>query len=132
MKFWLMKSEPDVYGIKHLKKDKVEMWEGCRNYQVRNFFRDDMRVGDLAIFSHSMCKPAGPAGASSDRVGELKLELPIAVQRQDDDVRTRGGLEAGITRCPGDSGLGSGSQSREGRAPTGISIDDPEEGHVEL
>ena len=62
MKFWLMKSEPDVYGIKHLKKDKVEMWEGCRNYQVRNFFRDDMKVGDLAIFSHSMCKPAGPAG----------------------------------------------------------------------
>lgn len=48
-----MKSEPDCYSIDDLKRDKVEPWDGTRNYQVRNMMRDDMQVGDQAIFYHS-------------------------------------------------------------------------------
>ena len=51
-----MKSEPDVYGIDDLKRDKQEPWDGIRNYQVRNMFRDQMQIGDIAFFYHSNCK----------------------------------------------------------------------------
>lgn len=53
MKYWLMKSEPDVYSIRDLEKDATTWWEGVRNYQARNFMRDDMKVGDLVLFYHS-------------------------------------------------------------------------------
>ena len=56
MAYWLMKSEPDVYGIDDLKRDKQEPWDGLRNYQVRNMFRDQMQIGDIAFFYHSNCK----------------------------------------------------------------------------
>ena len=56
MAYWLMKSEPDVYSIDDLKKDKQEPWDGIRNYQVRNMFRDQMQIGDIAFFYHSNCK----------------------------------------------------------------------------
>ena len=62
MAYWLMKSEPDVYGIDDLKRDKVAPWDGIRNYQVRNMFRDQMNVGDLAFFYHSNCKPPAVVG----------------------------------------------------------------------
>ena len=62
MAYWLMKSEPDVYGIDDLKRDKIEPWDGIRNYQVRNMFRDQMKVGDLAFFYHSNCKPPAVVG----------------------------------------------------------------------
>ncbi len=63
MAYWLMKSEPDTYGIDDLiKKGKPDIWEGCRNYTVRNFFRDAMSIGDLAFFHHSNSKPSGIAG----------------------------------------------------------------------
>ncbi|MCB0826164.1 MAG: EVE domain-containing protein [Armatimonadetes bacterium] len=63
MKYWLMKSEPDVYGIDHLKaKGKPDIWEGCRNYTVRNFMRDQMQPGDKALFYHSNAKPSGVVG----------------------------------------------------------------------
>lgn len=62
MAFWLMKSEPDVYSIEHLEREKVNMWEGCRNYTVRNFFRDRFQVGDLAFFYHSNADPSGIVG----------------------------------------------------------------------
>ena len=59
-----MKSEPDVYGIDHLKSapKKTDTWDGVRNYQVRNMMRDDMKKGDLAFFYHSNCKEPGIAG----------------------------------------------------------------------
>jgi predicted RNA-binding protein with PUA-like domain len=53
MSYWLFKSEPDCYGIEDLEREGVGMWEGCRNYTVRNFLRDAMRPGDLAFFYHS-------------------------------------------------------------------------------
>lgn len=57
-----MKSEPDCYSIDDLERDGQNMWEGCRNYTVRNFFRDSMSVGDLAFFYHSVCDPTGIVG----------------------------------------------------------------------
>ncbi len=62
MKYWLMKSEPDVYGIDELKRFKVDHWDGIRNYQARNFMRDDMKKGDRAFFYHSNCEEPGIAG----------------------------------------------------------------------
>jgi predicted RNA-binding protein with PUA-like domain len=64
MRYWLMKSEPDVFGLQHLKTKpkRTERWDGVRNYQARNFLRDDMRKGDLAFFYHSSCAEPGIAG----------------------------------------------------------------------
>jgi len=62
MKYWLMKSEPGTYSIEDLERQGVTPWEGVRNYQARNFMRDDMRVGDLVLFYHSNAKPPGAAG----------------------------------------------------------------------
>jgi predicted RNA-binding protein with PUA-like domain len=64
MNYWLMKSEPDVFGIDHLAAapKQTTSWEGVRNYQARNMLRDDMKVGDLAFFYHSTCPEPGIAG----------------------------------------------------------------------
>jgi len=64
MKYWLMKSEPDVFGIEHLQKmpDQRDHWDGIRNYQARNFMRDQMAVGDPVFFYHSNCPEPGIAG----------------------------------------------------------------------
>lgn len=63
-RYWLMKSEPDVFGIEDLRKrpGQREHWDGVRNYQVRNMLRDDMQVGDHAFFYHSSCKEPGIVG----------------------------------------------------------------------
>lgn len=61
MAWWLMKSEPDVYGIHHLEREGNTLWDGIRNYQARNFMRS-MSVGDLAFFYHSNTKPPGIIG----------------------------------------------------------------------
>ena len=57
-----MKSEPESYSIDDLKRDKKTHWDGVRNYQVRNFMRDQMKVGDLVLFYHSSAEPPGVAG----------------------------------------------------------------------
>ncbi len=62
MNYWLMKSEPNCYSLQDLKKDKTEPWDGVRNYQARNFMRDNMKMGDLAFFYHSNCKTPHIAG----------------------------------------------------------------------
>jgi predicted RNA-binding protein with PUA-like domain len=62
MNHWLMKSEPDVFSIDDLKKKKKSGWDGVRNYQARNFMRDDMKLGDLVLFYHSSCEIPGVAG----------------------------------------------------------------------
>lgn len=61
MRYWLMKSEPDVFSIQDLQRNQVELWDGVRNYQARNFLRE-MQVGDLAFFYHSNTKPPGIVG----------------------------------------------------------------------
>ena len=64
MEYWLMKSEPDVFGIDDLKNTPgmTEPWDGVRNYQARNMMRDDIKNGDLAFLYHSNCKEPGIAG----------------------------------------------------------------------
>jgi predicted RNA-binding protein with PUA-like domain len=62
MQYWLMKSEPDTYSIDDLQSFGVDHWDGIRNYQVRNFFRDQMQVGEQAFFYHSNCKEPGIVG----------------------------------------------------------------------
>ncbi|MBW4693016.1 MAG: EVE domain-containing protein [Lyngbya sp. HA4199-MV5] len=61
MKYWLMKSEPDVYGIEDLKRDRTTVWDGVRNYQARNFMRS-MTPGELVFFYHSNTTPPGIIG----------------------------------------------------------------------
>ncbi|MCG8404594.1 MAG: EVE domain-containing protein [Phycisphaerales bacterium] len=61
-KYWLIKSEPDAYSIDDLKRDKKTCWDGVRNYQARNFMRDEMKVGDLVLYYHSNAKPPGVVG----------------------------------------------------------------------
>ena len=71
--FWLLKSEPETriekgvdvkFGIEDLKQepDQSACWDGVRNYQARNFLRDQMKVGEKAFFYHSNCKVPGIAG----------------------------------------------------------------------
>ena len=62
MKYWLMKSEPTDFSIDDLEKSKTVDWYGIRNYQARNFMRDDMSLGDQAFFYHSNCKTPGIVG----------------------------------------------------------------------
>jgi predicted RNA-binding protein with PUA-like domain len=61
MQYWLFKSEPESFGIDHLKKAKTTVWDGVRNYQARNYLRT-AKVGDLALFYHSKVQPPGVAG----------------------------------------------------------------------
>jgi predicted RNA-binding protein with PUA-like domain len=64
MAYWLMKSEPDAFGIDDLasRPGGMEPWDGVRNYQARNMMRDQMRVGDQVFFYHSNCKQPGIVG----------------------------------------------------------------------
>ncbi len=64
MRHWLLKTEPDVFSFEDLTKrpKKTEPWNGVRNYQVRNYMRDDMALGDLGFFYHSSCPQPGIAG----------------------------------------------------------------------
>ncbi len=71
MKYWLFKSEPDAFSIDDLKRVKTSLWDGVRNFQVRNLMRDEMKVGDKALFYHSSCKDVGVAG-EMEIVGEAK------------------------------------------------------------
>ncbi len=62
MKYWLFKSEPEAYSIDDLQKDKKTFWDGVRNYQARNFLRDEIKKGDMVLFYHSNCEPTGVFG----------------------------------------------------------------------
>jgi predicted RNA-binding protein with PUA-like domain len=61
-RYWLLKCEPEAYAIADLEKDGVTTWEGVRNYQARNFLRDDMKVGDGVLFYASNAEPSGVTG----------------------------------------------------------------------
>ena len=65
MRYWLMKSEPDAYSIDDLKRDQTSAWVGVRNYQARNFMRDQMQVGDGVLFYHSSCDEPGIVGVAT-------------------------------------------------------------------
>lgn len=65
-RYWLLKSEPDVYSIDDLARDKdrTTCWDGVRNYQARNLMRDEIKLGDPVLFYHSNAKPTGIAGVA--------------------------------------------------------------------
>lgn len=64
MAYWLFKTEPDAFSIDDLKHAPAQttLWEGVRNYQARNFLRDDVKQDDLVMIYHSSCKQVGVAG----------------------------------------------------------------------
>jgi predicted RNA-binding protein with PUA-like domain len=64
-KYWLMKCEPDAYTIADLRRDGRTSWEGVRNYQARNFMRDQMQVGDGVLFYASNADPSGVTGLAT-------------------------------------------------------------------
>jgi predicted RNA-binding protein with PUA-like domain len=69
-RYWLMKTEPETFGIADLERVKIEPWTGVRNYQARNLMRDQMQVGDSVLFYHSSTDPTGVAGlARIERTG---------------------------------------------------------------
>jgi predicted RNA-binding protein with PUA-like domain len=63
-KYWLMKTEPDVFSVDDLAaaKNQTTHWDGVRNYQARNFMRDDMKVGDKVLLYHSNSEPSCVVG----------------------------------------------------------------------
>ena len=74
--YWLMKSEPAMFSIEDLQQQGKTSWEGVRNYQARNFLRDDLKVGDGVLFYHSSCAPPGVAGLA--RVSRAGFPDPTA------------------------------------------------------
>lgn len=87
MRYWLIKSEGDCYSIDHLRKDKKTPWSGVRNFQARNFMRDHMKIGDLALFYHSNSNPSGAYGIA--RVCSLPHEDVTARDIQDEHFDAR-------------------------------------------
>jgi predicted RNA-binding protein with PUA-like domain len=76
MRYWLMKSEPYAYSIDDLARDKTAPWTGVRNYQARNFMRDQMQKGDKVFFYHSSCDEPGIVGIAE----VCKLAYPDETQ----------------------------------------------------
>ncbi len=66
MKYWLLKTEPDSYSIHDLAREpkQTTCWDGVRNYQARNFMRDEMKTGDRVLIYHSSTDPPGVAGTA--------------------------------------------------------------------
>ena len=77
MRYWLMKSEPSDYSIDDLRRDRRELWTGVRNYQARNFMRDQMHRGDGALFYHS--GKASAAGLAPGIAGIAEVSSAQAV-----------------------------------------------------
>ena len=82
MGHWLLKTEPDTFGIEHLAKRprRTAPWDGVRNYQARNYLRDEVRRRDLAFIYHSSCAQPGIAGIAS--VVRAAYADPSAFQRR--------------------------------------------------
>ena len=90
---WLMKSEPGVYGLEHLRRDKVTGWSGVRNFQARNNMRA-MKPGDKVFFYHSSVDPAGIAGIAE--VAKAAYPDPTQFDRKGDHYEPRASSEAPV------------------------------------
>ena len=78
-RYWLMKCEPDAYTIDDLKRDGTTSWEGVRNYQARNFMRDNMQEGDAVLFYASNADPSGVTGLA--RIARAGYPDPYALKK---------------------------------------------------
>ncbi len=81
-KWWLIKSEPDVYSIDDLERDGETPWDGVRNYQARNYLRDQMAAGDPVLFYHSSSDAIGVAGVA--RVASKPYADPTQFDKKSD------------------------------------------------
>lgn len=97
MKYWLMKSEPDVYSIEHLKKDGSTWWTGVRNYQARNFMWKEMQVGDQVLFYHSNTEPPGIAGIAE--ICQLAKPDPTQFDKKSEYYEPKATLEKPMWYC---------------------------------
>lgn len=97
MKHWLMKSEPEVYSIDHLKKDKTTLWTGVRNYQARNFMWKEMKLGDLVLFYHSNANPSGVAGLA--QVSREATPDPTQLDKKSEYYDPKATVEKPIWYC---------------------------------
>lgn len=85
MNYWLLKSEGTCYSIDDLKRDKKTAWTGIRNFQARNFLRDSMKTGDLALFYHSSGTANSPTGVYGVcKVASNPYGDPTQFDRKDD------------------------------------------------
>ncbi|HUP59072.1 MAG TPA: EVE domain-containing protein [Thermoanaerobaculia bacterium] len=83
MKYWLMKSEPTAYSIDQLARDGSTRWDGVRNFQARNYMRDEMHIGDRVLFYASSAEPSGVTGiaeVSAEATPEKKDPAWVAVE----------------------------------------------------
>lgn len=97
MNYWLIKSEPDCYSIDDLKKDKKTPWNGVRNYQARNFMRDSMKIGDMALFYHSSTKTPGVYGVA--KVTSVAHADESALNTKDEHYDPKSTKEKPIWEC---------------------------------
>lgn len=76
--YWLFKAEPHIYGIEHLAAapKKIGRWDGIRNYQARNFLRDQVALQDEVFIYHSSCKQVGIVGTAK----VVKIAYPDPTQ----------------------------------------------------
>lgn len=92
-----MKSEPDVFSIDDLKREKTTLWEGVRNYQARNFMMKDMQVGDQVLFYHSNAEPPGIAGIAE--VSKLAAPDPLQFDKKSEYYDKKATKEKPIWYC---------------------------------
>lgn len=97
MKYWLMKSEPEVFSIDDLLKHKTTLWEGVRNYQARNFMMKDMAIGDQVLFYHSNAEPPGIAGLAT--VSKISTPDPTQFDKKSEYFDKKSTLEKPIWYC---------------------------------
>ncbi len=95
--FWLMKSEPEVFSIQNLKKNKTTLWEGVRNYQARNYMQA-MQVGDAVLFYHSSAEPTGVAGLAV--ISKTALPDPTQFDKKSIYYDEKATKEKPIWFCP--------------------------------
>lgn len=78
--YWLMKTEPNVFSIQDLKKNKTTLWEGVRNYTARNYMLKDMEIGQNVLFYHSNAEPSGIAGLA--KVSKKAIPDPLQFDKR--------------------------------------------------
>ncbi len=96
-KYWLMKTEPDVFSIDDLKKNKTTLWEGVRNYQARNFMMNDMNPNDQVLFYHSNAEPSGIAGLAT--VSKAAIPDPLQFDKKSEYFDPKATKEKPIWFC---------------------------------
>lgn len=95
--FWLMKTEPDVFSIQDLKKNKTTLWEGVRNYTARNYMMKDMEVGQNVLFYHSNAEPSGIAGLA--KVSKKAIPDPLQFDKKSEYFDPKATKEKPIWFC---------------------------------